>query len=83
LSHLGSTTTAAGHGRHRYLDEFTGRNATRDEVLAHCDEQLRRVGIECQDIEVLSMTRLRRLLELNAGDADRMNRELSYLFARP
>jgi len=49
--------------------------------IVHLEDQ--RVGIECQDIEVLSMTRLRRLLELNAGDADRMNRELSYLFARP
>ena len=42
-----------------------------------------RIGIECQDIEVLSMTRLRRLLELNAGDADQINLELSQLFARP
>ena len=41
-----------------------------------------RIGIECLDIEVLSMTRLRRLLELNAGDADQMNLELSHLFAR-
>jgi len=49
--------------------------------IVHLEDQ--RIGIECQDIEVLSMTRLRRLLELNAGDADRMNRELSNLFFRP
>ncbi|MHB8949439.1 MAG: PilZ domain-containing protein [Rhodoferax sp.] len=42
-----------------------------------------RIGIECQDIDVLSLTRLRRLLELNAGDADQINLELSQLFARP
>lgn len=49
--------------------------------IVHLED--RRVGIECQHIEVLSMTRLRRLLELNAGDADRTNRELSFLFAKP
>lgn len=42
-----------------------------------------RIGIECLDIEVSSLTRLRRLLELNAGDADQINRELSQLFAKP
>ncbi len=42
-----------------------------------------RIGIECQDIDVLSLTRLRRLLELNAGDAGQINLELSQLFARP
>lgn len=40
------------------------------------------VGIECQDIEVASLTRLRRLIELNTGDAELMNRELARLFAR-
>ncbi len=49
--------------------------------IAHLEGE--RIGIECQDIEVLSMTRLRRLLELNAGDADQINLELSQLFARP
>ena len=39
------------------------------------------VGIECQDIDVTSLTRLRRLMELNTGDVDLMNRELSFLFA--
>lgn len=40
------------------------------------------IGIECQDIDVTSLTRLRRLIELNTGDADLMDRELSHLFAR-
>ena len=38
------------------------------------------VGIECQDIDVTSLTRLRRLIELNTGDPDLMHRELSRLF---
>lgn len=46
--------------------------------IVHLDNQ--HVGIECQDIDVTSLTRLRRLLELNSGDADLMNRELSHLF---
>lgn len=40
------------------------------------------IGIECQDIDIASLTRLRRLLELNTGDAALMDRELSHLFAR-
>ncbi|OGB31737.1 MAG: hypothetical protein A3F78_02590 [Burkholderiales bacterium RIFCSPLOWO2_12_FULL_61_40] len=40
------------------------------------------IGIECQDIDVTSLTRLRRLLELNTGDTALMDRELSHLFAR-
>ena len=38
------------------------------------------VGIECQDIDVISLTRLRRLIELNTGDAELMNRDLANLF---
>lgn len=40
----------------------------------------RHVGIECNDIDVASLTRLRRLIELNIGDADLMKRELLHLF---
>ena len=47
--------------------------------IVHLDNQ--HVGIECQDIDVTSLTRLRRLIELNTGDADLMKRELSNLFA--
>lgn len=42
----------------------------------------RHVGIECQDIDVTSLTRLRRLIELNVGDADLMKRELLHLFGK-
>ena len=40
------------------------------------------VGMKCEDIDLPSLTRLRRLLELNTGDADLMDRELSLLFAK-
>ena len=46
--------------------------------IAHLDAQL--VGIECIDIDVTSLTRLRRLLELNTGDSNLIDRELSLLF---
>lgn len=41
----------------------------------------RHVGIECQDIDITSLTRLRRLIELNTGDTELMDRELSRLFS--
>jgi len=39
----------------------------------------RLIGIECQYIDVDSMTRLRRLLELNTGDENLPDRELAEL----
>jgi hypothetical protein len=48
--------------------------------LAHLDAG--HVGVTCDDIDLMSLTRLRRLLELNLGDADLMDRELTQLFAR-
>ncbi len=47
--------------------------------IVHLED--RRVGMACDDIDVTSLTRLRRLIELNTGDAELMNRELSHLFA--
>ena len=47
--------------------------------VVHLNDQ--HVGIECQDIDVTSLTRLRRLVELNTGDTALMDRELSHLFA--
>lgn len=40
------------------------------------------IGMTCEDIDLQSLTRLRRLLELNTGDADLMDRELSLLFVK-
>jgi hypothetical protein len=49
-------------------------------IVVHLEDQ--HIGIECQDIDLTSLTHLRRLLELNTGDADLMNRELSHLFGQ-
>lgn len=49
-------------------------------VVVHLEGQ--HVGIECQHIDIGSLTQLRRLVELNTGDGDLMNRELSNLFLR-
>jgi hypothetical protein len=40
------------------------------------------VGLKCEHIDLNSLTLLRRLLELNTGDTDLMDRELSHLFAK-
>lgn len=47
--------------------------------IVHIENQ--HIGIECLDMDVSSLTRLRRLIELNTGDVELMNRELSHLFA--
>ncbi len=39
------------------------------------------VGIACENMDLTSLTRLRRLIELNTGDSELMDRELSHLFA--
>jgi hypothetical protein len=50
-----------------------------DAVVAHVEG--RHVGLRCKDIDVDSMTHLRRLVELNAGDASLLDRELAALLA--
>ncbi|MDO9188680.1 MAG: PilZ domain-containing protein [Sulfurimicrobium sp.] len=47
-------------------------------VVAH--QEGLHVGIECRHIDVDSLTRLRRLAELNLGDEALLDRELSRLF---
>lgn len=39
------------------------------------------VGVECQDIDINSLTLLRRLIELNTGDSQRVHQELSHMFS--
>jgi hypothetical protein len=48
--------------------------------IAHLQNDL--VGIECSDIDVTSLTRLRRLIELNCGDANLMHRDIRHLFGQ-
>lgn len=45
--------------------------------IAHIDG--RRVGLHCEDIDVDSATHLRRLVALNSGDPQLLDRELSSL----
>lgn len=47
-------------------------------VVVHQEGQ--RIGIESRSIDVDSLTRLRRLVELNLGDVALLDRELSRLF---
>jgi len=46
-------------------------------VVAHARPET--VGFQCRNIDIDSVGHLRRLMELNVGDPDRINRELSSL----
>ena len=46
--------------------------------IVHCNGS--HIGIECQATDLTSLTRLRRLMELNTGDDTLWNRELPQLF---
>lgn len=48
-----------------------------DVVVSHVEG--RRVGLRCNDIDLDSITHLRRLVELNAGDPALLDRELAAL----
>lgn len=54
-----------------------GDSITMDGSIAHLDGV--QLGMECQEIDISNMTRLRRLLELNTGDVDLVDRELHQL----
>ncbi|MDX5364408.1 MAG: PilZ domain-containing protein [Pseudazoarcus pumilus] len=47
--------------------------------VAHCEGQ--RIGIFCEDIDLDSITHLRRLLELNLGDPALLERELATMIS--
>ena len=48
-----------------------------DVTVAHCEGH--KVGFHCDHIDIDSITHLRRLVELNLGDAELLERELSHL----
>jgi PilZ domain len=48
--------------------------------IAHLEGQ--NVGIECKEIDISSLSELRRLIELNTGDSELMNRELAHMLAQ-
>ncbi len=57
-----------------------GDAITMDGSIAHLDGT--QVGFQCLEIDIFNMTRLRRLLELNTGDVDLVDRELAQLIHR-
>jgi hypothetical protein len=70
----------ADTGDHYLTELFADNEDTviRMEVsVTHVGE--RRVGFKCEHIDLDSISHLRRLLELNIGDIDIINRELSEL----
>jgi len=46
-------------------------------TVAHCEDA--HVGFHCDHIDIDSITHLRRLVELNLGDEELLNRELAHL----
>lgn len=67
------------HGDHCHLRLPLGAHATINmgTTVTHLDD--RRVGLHCDTIDLDSVTHLRRLVELNAGDPELLDRELSAL----
>ena len=55
-----------------------GQGVVMSGMVVHLDGH--HIGIECKNIDLTSLTRLRRLIELNTGDTELMDRELSHLF---
>lgn len=55
-----------------------GEGVAMSGAIVHLDNQ--HVGIACDGMDLTSLTRLRRLIELNTGDTELMDRELSHLF---
>jgi pSer/pThr/pTyr-binding forkhead associated (FHA) protein len=54
-----------------------GPDIRMDVVVAHQEDE--ELGLRCRDIDVDSITHLRRLVELNLGDSELLERELSAL----
>ncbi|MFQ5487637.1 MAG: PilZ domain-containing protein [Gammaproteobacteria bacterium] len=70
------------HGDRFILEIELGNNAdviiSMDVQAVHIEEG--QIGCECLDIDVDSISHLKRLLELNLGNADLLERELSALW---
>lgn len=61
------------------LDDAENNQITMDTQIAHAHGN--RVGLLCRNIDLDSVTHLRRLVELNLGDPSLLERELSALIA--
>jgi hypothetical protein len=70
---------SGGQGEHCQLRLHLAADATisMSTTITHIDGQ--RIGLHCDRIDLDSVTHLRRLVELNAGDSGLLDRELSAL----
>ncbi len=59
------------------LDQENGIVIRMEAILVHVEDDL--LGLECKHIDMDSITHLRRLVELNMGDAELLERELAAL----
>ncbi len=59
------------------LDQENGIVIRMEAVLVHVEDDL--LGLQCRHIDMDSITHLRRLVELNMGDPDLLERELAAL----
>ena len=59
------------------LDQENGIVIRMEAVLVHVEDAL--LGLECKHIDMDSITHLRRLVELNMGDPELLERELAAL----
>lgn len=57
------------------LDLAAEAKISMNATVAHIEDS--RVGLHCDSIDLDSVTHLRRLIELNSGDPDQLDRELS------
>ena len=70
---------ALGDGCHLKLKLAEGVAIVMRATVAHVEN--RRVGLFCESMDIDSITHLRRLVELNAGDARLLDRELAALIS--
>ncbi len=70
-------TVAVGTKCDLLLELSSGMTITMLGTVIHKEEQ--RVGFQCDSIDLDSLTHLRRLIELNAGDVQVFDRDLSTL----
>jgi len=68
---------AVGEGCHLKLKLAEGAAIVMQAAVAHVEN--RRVGLFCESMDIDSITHLRRLVELNAGDPRLLDRELAAL----
>lgn len=70
-------SVAAGAKCQLLLELSSGTEITMSATIVHAES--RHVGLHCDSIDLDSLTHLRRLIELNAGDAGVFERDLAAL----